>query len=344
MIRLLENAVLSTDLDAQNKSLLNVKGIVPVPGNLVGVDDPRLSDQRAVQDGSVTDNSVSATADITQDKLNLNGAMPAAWIGNGSDQAAQGNLVERVANKGASGGYVPLQGSGKFDLSYLPSTGPQTGTVTYVDLKTPSQLAVSGGPVTGTGSLDVTWTNQPDKSWLGVNGPVPLSGLKPSFLNSKIPLSFVPPLDGAKFTTGTFALGRLPVAVGVGAGHAQGVAPDPGNGTMGADTDYLGRNMNWQHFDSDLSYQPAVPDVTITLQSYFDGSAYVTIRSPLKGSSLFYKVSPATDFTEAVMPTITNDVHITILVAIGKKISAYAAKTGYNNSSIAFYLVPPQTP
>lgn len=332
----LENSILGSDVDFQNHAFRNIGEILPVPSGLVSSNDPRLSDQRNVTNQSVTNDSVADTAGIVQSKLSLTETMPAAWIGSAIQQAAQGDLVERVANKGNASGYAPLNIDGKLPVAYLPSTGPQAGTVTYVDLKTVPEWDVTGGPVLVTGALGVTWKNVPDNSWFGAQ----VAGA-PSFLTKKLPIGLIPSLSAAKFSTGIFALPRLPVAIGIGVNHATGMVPDPGDGSKGSGTDYLGRDMTYKHFDSDLSYQPTLNNVNIFLNTYLSPTtAYVTIRSMVPGSELFYMVSPNTTFKH-LESTNPNDVHITIMANVGDKINAYSAKAGYNNSNIAAYTVPP---
>src|ERR1043165_1644705 len=132
MIPLIENGKLVTPLDCNGKIILNVKSVSPLPPGVIDTTDSRLSDKRNPVDGSVTDASVAATANIVQSKVNLDGTMPSAWIGSGSNQAAQGDLVERVANKGSNSGYVALDANGQLAVGNLPSTGPEIGTVTMV--------------------------------------------------------------------------------------------------------------------------------------------------------------------------------------------------------------------
>jgi hypothetical protein len=80
MIPLLENAALVTDLDCAGHNLFRFGHFVPIPPPLVGIDDPRLSDQRLMLDGSVFDISVAVDAGIQQHKLNLNGNMPPNYL------------------------------------------------------------------------------------------------------------------------------------------------------------------------------------------------------------------------------------------------------------------------
>lgn len=334
MIPILENAVLGSDLECDQKTLLNVNALDPVPSQLVAIDDPRLTDQRTPTANSVTNDSVADTAAIDQSKLSLNGSIPIAWLGAAATQAAQGDLVQFIAQKGVATGYCGLDANGKVLVGNLPTTGPQAGTVTSVEMMLPGEFSLLGSPITSNGTFAASWVNVPDNSWFGV-----MTG-KVEFLTEQIPLSLIPSLDGSKFGSGVFSVSMLPSAIGMGVNHAIGIVPDPGDGSKGQATDYLGRDMEYHHFDMDKSYQPTVPDVVIALGSYINETeAYVTIRSKLLGSSLFYALPGYPSFVLVV--TSDTDVHITIKMTVGDGVKAYAAKAGYNNSPVAVYVVPP---
>src|SRR5678816_3632664 len=140
MKRLLQEAVLGTDIDFDGFSLLNVDEMLPVPSNLVDLSDARLDDPRTPPAGSVTNAKVAATADIVQSKLNLNGNIPTGWLSTGaldldnSVKAAKGSLVERMANKNVASGYAGLDANSRVAVGQLPSTGPAAGTVNDVKL------------------------------------------------------------------------------------------------------------------------------------------------------------------------------------------------------------------
>lgn len=335
MTPILENAALGSALDAQNFRILNLSRLLPVPTGLVDIDDAKLSDQRAILDGTVTDESVSVVAAIAQDKLDFNDDMPVAWIGTAANQAAPGDTVERVANKGIAGGYVALDSNGLLPSANV-TAGVGAGTVNSVYLAMPSVLEVTGNPITDSGSFTVDWADQADKSWFGVNGFIgPTPTLVPSFITSEIPIEIVPDLDAAKFTTGTFDVDRLPVAVEMGVDHAPGAVPDPG--LDGDENDYLGRDMEWHPFVQNVDYQPTVPATLITLNSYFGDDWSVTVRSILSGSTLFYRVNGG-DFIE-VVPISPASISITLTLALDDFVEAYASKAGYNNSPITAFKV-----
>src|SRR4030095_11876313 len=113
MIFTLDNGLLESDLDCRDFDLNNVGFVDPVPPNLVSSDDPRLSDARNPLPGSVTNASVALNAGILQEKLNLNGNIPTAWLGTTSTTAARGDLAEYLAHKAQPNGYAPLDGAGK---------------------------------------------------------------------------------------------------------------------------------------------------------------------------------------------------------------------------------------
>jgi hypothetical protein len=341
MTPVLENCVLRSNLDGRNFALRNFSRILPPPPPAVAINDPRLSDGRAITPGTVTDLSVAATAAIAQSKLNLNGSLPSAWLGIGANQAARGDLSERVANKGALNGYAALDSGGLIPPANV-ATGAGAGKVNTVALKMPAEFTVGGtNPVTASGSFSATWNNTPDKSWFGVNGMLTLGpSLVPSFLSGLLPTQLLPTLDASKFTSGTFTILRLPVAAGLGAAHAVGILPDPG--AKGDPNDYLGRDMQWHAFKSYISLQPTVPNVHITFNSQKGALCSITISSPLAGSVLFYRVNGGV-FLEVHSAdsagTASNSITLSLLA--GDFIEAYASRAGYNNSAIATYTVTP---
>lgn len=341
MTPILQDDILGSDLDCNGFVLRNIGAMTPTPSPLVSIDDPRLSDPRAILDGSVTNDSVNPIAGIDQSKLNLGGNIPPSWIGTQSNQAAQGDLVERVANKGVPGGYAGLDANGLI-LSSNVTPGPQPGTVNSVGLIMPKEFTVTNSPVQDSGDLTVQWANADAVSWFGRIEPTEITDgvpdLTPHFVTKAIPVSLIPALDASQFTTVQFSLNVLPFAIGLGAEHAIGILPDPE--LNGDPNDYLGRDMKWRAFDNNIAYQPDTPPVQISV-NYLDASGQlsVSIRSVLKGSSLFYRVNGGT-FIE-VIPT-GSDVVTTIMVNPSDFVEAFAAKSGYNNSVITSLVV--QTP
>lgn len=333
MTPIIENGALVTDLNGNGKKLLNPGKAEPLPAPFVDVNDGRLSNRRAPATGSVTDASVAWDAGITQDKLSLNGDIPADWLGESSTKAAKGANAEFLANKDQPGGYSGLDAGGKLDIAQLPSTGPEVGTVSEVKLSAPTELPVSGSPIIGAGTLSLTWDDAPAVSMLrGGDSPAP-----PVFNDSVMDISLIPNLDTSQFNTGTFILGVLPLAVGMGVGHAAGMVANPGDGKTGLDSDYLGRDMTWKRMETPMTYQPNCPNVQIEFQSVYRGQNYIKVFSPLKGSNLFLRIDGLTPTPELTAnPT-------TVLVAAGVMLEAYASKAGYNNSAMAQYISPPIT-
>lgn len=342
MIDLLENAKMVTALDCQNHLLLNVAEITPSPTINLGVvttSDRRLDDKRSVPAGSVTNASVAATAGIVQSKLSLNGNIPVAWLGTDSDQAAQGDLVQLKSQKDQLNGFCGLDSNGRVDVSKLPATGPQTGTVTSVSLSGLGVFGLEGGsPIITSGTLILGWGSVPDNSWLGVDNTV-----TPVFVTGEMPVSLIPDLDATKFTSGVFPQSMLPVAKPMGGGHSAGIVPEPGPQSSGADaTDYLARDMTYKMF-SVAAYRPQVPNVNIALlspPSSGSASSQVVVRSFLPGSSLFYRINSNT-FMEFVGVLGSSDPNFTVTLTVGDRIDAYAAKAGYNNSLISSYTLSP---
>lgn len=318
MIDRIQNGLLLSDLDADGFNLLNVGSIVPVPLGLVADDDPRLTDARAPLDGSVTNESVAEDAAIAQSKLNLNGGIPAGWLGTTDTTAARGDLAEYIANKGQPDGYASLDSGGLVPVAQLPD-GAGSGTVTSVGLTMPAEFNVTGSPITSNGAFAVAWANAPGTSWFGNDTG---GSATPAFKTTEIPGALIPDLDAAKITTGVFDPDLLPVAVGVGVSHAPGAVPDPE--ASGDVTDYLARDMTYQPVPTfDLPYQPNVPDPTFTVNPT-GGGANVIVTRGLLGSNLFYAID-AGDFA-----IYTG----TVFVATGSVIYAYGAAAGYNNSSV----------
>lgn len=340
MIAQLENPLLAAHLDCDNFLLRNCGTFDPVPAGLLDINDSRLSDPRTPVAGSVTDQKVSATAGIVQSKLSLDSTMPASWIGTGAAQAAQGNLVERVASKGVSGGYTPLDSNARIPVAHMPSTGPQAGTVTKVELSVPLDMSVSGNPIITAGSFSVTWNNQPDNTWFGLAGIV--VNQQPSHLAQVIPDVLMPELSATKITSGIFDVPMLPVVIGMGIGHAAGVVPDPGDETTGHPADYLGRDGYFHHFDKDIQRQPTVPEVMIVFLYQKEGVATLALQEELSGASVFYRIIPAlsNDFTEATGISPGSGGYI-IQVADSFTVQCYAAKAGYNNSPMTQFTVQP---
>lgn len=321
MICGIDNGVLVTDLDAAGFSILNVDQLVPVPTNLVDTADARLTDAREPLFGSVTNASVAVGAAIYQDKLNLNGDIPANWLGTTATTAAQGDLVEYLANKDQPGGYAGLDGAGKIGAANLPPD-IGVGTITSVDLTMPTEFAVTGNPVTTSGTLAVDWDVAAAESWLGNETGAPAA---PHMVTDPFPESLMPDFNAAKIVSGTVAIARLPVAVGVGGGHAAGIVPDPG--AAGDVTDYLARDMTYQPLPTiGPAYQPAVPDPVLTAGFASVDGHTVIISSTLSGATYLYK-------TTTTVPTYVEVSGSTVFVPNTEEVSVYGAKSGYTNSS-----------
>lgn len=330
---------LVSDLDASHRRITNIGGFDPIPSTLVESDDPRLSDPRNVTNGSVTNAKVSDTAAIVQSKLNLNGNIPPLWTSHDQGDAAPGNLAEYTSNKDVANGYPGLDADGHLDLAVLPFTGPQSGTVTIINIDVPDELKT----IPTTGGQRFGWNDVSDSSWLGVNGPSPgfSSEYNPTFITKQIPLDLIPDLDAAQFTTGIFDVHRLPIMKGLGMGHAKGIAPNPGDGksSQSDKTDYLARDGTYKTIYSDKDPQPMAPHVQITFLSFYRDQVYIQIRHRLKKGRLFYRVGPSVsnEYQESLQNPLV------LLLDPEKIVSAYVAKAGYNNSRISQFVVPTNT-
>lgn len=320
MIAHIENGLLRNDLDANFFFIRNLAGLEPPPPGLVQDDDPRLSDARAPLPGSVTNDSVALDAAIDQSKLNLNGAIPPAWLGSTAIQAAPGNLVEYTSRKGQPNGYASLDGGGLVPTSQLPPVAG-VGTVTSVGLAMPANFSVSGSPVTTSGTISVSWASVAAYCWFGNNSGI---SAPPTFNTGPLPASLIPSLDAAKITSGIFAVARLPLAVGIGAGHAIGMVPDPG--ASGNAADYLARDMTYKAVPVfGPTYQPTLPNCTFVAP----GSGGIAISNTVAGANIFYSLTAATGPFQPYTGVVT--------VTPGQTIWAYAARAGYTNSAVTSY-------
>jgi len=332
MTPLLENAELVTDLDCNWFDLLNVGGIIPVPGGLVTTDDPRLTDARNPKPGSVVDGSVAATAAILQSKLNLNGLIPTAWLGSTSTTAARGDLSEYLARKAQPNGYASLDGTGKVPVAQLP-VGAGAGTITSIGLTMPAQFLVTGSPVTVTGTLAVAWANVPAVSWLGNASGSPAV---PVFSSAALPVSLIPGLPTNKIVSGVFTPDKLPPAVGVGGSHSAGAAPDPG--ATGSPFDYLARDMTYRPIPVfGPGYQPQVPDPVVSITGTISPYS-VSVTETLDGAALFYSIDNPNGGFQPVPDTGSFNLYASHVAYV------YAAMTGYTNSNVISIAAPTAPP
>lgn len=340
---LIQEGKLNTDIDFAGFRILNSGDWVPVPPSITALNDVRLDDTRPVPTGSVTKEKVFVNAGIEQSKLLLDGVIPPSWLGNANGKAAQGNLVEQIANRGTINGHVELDADGRIKVADLPSTGPQTGTVTKVGLQVPPGLLQTQPPVTTAGALITVWDTEPPESWFGVDGTASLDQptTTPSFISSPVPSALVPDLAATIFTTGSFDPSFLPKAKGLGAGHAIGLLPDPMMQDEGHFDDYLGRDMIWKTMRQDVPYQPMLPDVQLTFLGYYRDQANVSMFCPQKGSDLFYLTFNPEGLPPVIPSFMATSNPATILITPGWVVQAYAAKAGWNNSNMAKYM-PPQ--
>lgn len=98
-----------------------------------------------------------------------------------------------------------LKTNGAGILDWTSSGGGGSGTVTSVSLTMPAFFSVTGSPITTTGTLAVSLTNQSQN--LIFAGPT--SGSAPPTFRSLVAAD-IPSLDAAKITTGTFTSSQIP--------------------------------------------------------------------------------------------------------------------------------------
>ena len=138
------------------------------------------------------------------------------------------------------------------ERSYRPSAIASTGTVTSVGLTAPAQFSVTGSPVTGSGTLALSWANQTANYVFA--GPASGSAAAPTFRQ----------LVGAD----------IPVFGASGSSHSQGGVPDPG--ASAGTTRYLREDGTW-----------AAPTGSGSLA----GDSDVSIASPANNQLLAYVTS-----------------------------------------------------
>ena len=333
MIRAIDNGKFVTNLDANHLLIRNLGAITPPPPNLIGTDDPRLTDARSVPDGSVTDDSVADDAAISQFKLVFDpDGLPLTWLGSSSTQAAQADLVQLLTGRDQPGGYSSLTLDGKLPSGTTPTLG--TGTLHTIDIQMPLGEVTMTQDITGTDTLMTGyWSAQGPETWFGnLSGGV----AAPTFEDGRLfPVDLIPGFDASRIISGTFSMDQLPMATGVGPSHSAGLLPSPGStdtDSTAQPDDYLGRDMEYHAMKPVVSTQPTLPPPSISLQSMKGNEGYINITSGLANTTLFYKTG-ADVFTEISK--------FPLILTSGTIISAYVAKIGYNNSNIATYTVPP---
>ena len=210
----------------------------------------------------------------------------------------------------------------------------------------PPEFAVTGSPVTQSGTISSVWATAANLSWFGnMEG----AAGQPRFYNTPFPLALIPDLDASKVASGILAPARIPIAVGLGVGHASGAVPDPGGVVIppgfapgpggGPDpnavqtSDYLARDMTYKPLPLiGPVYQPVCPGPTLIISN---GPPYlVTVSSSLNGASLFYSVDdPYRGFT----PIASGG---QVSINSGQTLYAYTSKVGYTNSNIVSIPAP----
>lgn len=164
----------------------------------------------------------------------ITGNPPISVVGNVISVAQMG-----PSGFGAASGVVPAPpgtvGATKFlreDATWdVPGTGPG-GTVTSVGLSLPSELTVSGSPVTTVGTLTAVWASELANLVFAAPNGASGTPLFRSLVIADIPT--IPAGHTSGFatvaTTGAYSdlTGTPTVFVGSGVGHSTGLVPDPG--------------------------------------------------------------------------------------------------------------------
>jgi hypothetical protein len=196
------------------------------------------------------------------------------------------------------------------------------GTVQSVGVSMPVQFSVTGSPVTDSGVIGIDWRSD-----------LP-PGLPPAGGEGGVTAPTIPAIPYAV----------LPFALGVGAFHQAGLAPDPG--ASGNPLDYLGRDMFYHAVPQGggdggplpYPYQPFVPDPVLSIGSPTTGPANenvypVTVTEALSGASLFFSVNNSGGGYQPLVGGTFN-------LYSGQVGYVYGAKVGYNNSGIVFIQAP----
>jgi hypothetical protein len=343
----LNDAILVSDMDAAGHKILNLPVDQPFP--LL----------------ALTDANIANDANIAQSKLNLNGAIPASFIGTTSTTAAQGDLAEYVANKSQANGYASLDGDGKIPSAEMPVLAG-TGTVTNMSVVTANGISGSVATSTTTPAVTLTLGNiTPDsvtvngtggagflllrdqtsdatvtgqtKLWSNSIGNLCYTSLGTATHTAKFTFSPMTATHTYNFpnTTGTLAMtSDLATAmVGVGGSHKGGLVID--TGASGSATDYLARDASWKAIPGAgaVTYAPTVATPILSPSANSSGPRTVSISDATGGVNIFYNVgSSTTPFTFYPGGTVS--------VTGGVTIYSYAARAGYNNSAMASYTNP----
>lgn len=169
------------------------------------------------------------------DDVEVDGVPLAVMVGANGTDGVQGLVPQPVAGDGDNF----LRGDGTWAVPPASS-----GTVSSVDLASPSEFAVSGNPITTSGTLTLTKSNQSAHTlWIG---PTSGAATQPTFrllVAGDLPSHSH---NGSDITSGTVARARLEVMAGDGgAGGAQGAVPAPAAGDTAAGK-YLRADGTWQ--------------------------------------------------------------------------------------------------
>jgi hypothetical protein len=324
----LNNAILTSDLDAAGHKIVNLPNDQPMPPPVLGA------------------------------------SIPPTWLGTTATTAAQGNLAEFLSHKGVADGYASLDSSGKLLSSQLPALAG-TGTVTSVSVATANGVSGTVTAPTITPAITIILGNIVPKSVeiteTNGNGSIRLfkqgAGSDPTLLGQPMlwadsigRLNYrnvgglqirlgaglfsgphtadFPDKDGVFAYTDDLAT----TIVGVGGSHKGGLVPD--TGASGTASDYLARDATWKAIPTAAgpTYQPQVPVATISPSTNTTGARNITISDSLSGTAIFYEIGASAG---PFLPYTG-----TVSLPAGSIIYTYAAKAGYTNSPMANYTNP----
>jgi len=324
----LNNAILTSDLDADGHKIINLPPDQPLPPPTLGA------------------------------------SIPPTWLGTTSTTAAQGNLAEFLSHKAQPDGYASLDGTGKVPSAQIPA-GVGTGSVTsvsvttangvsgtVVDASTTPAITLSLGAITptssfisatdGSGYIQLAGQSTDPttpvvggaKIWVDDSGRLSW-GTNTNWVKFAAAILTAPRVAAFPDKSGTFAYtSDVPTTmVGVGGGHKGGSVPD--TGASGAGTDYLARDATWKTAAtfSAPAYQPILPNCVFFPSPNTTGARNVQIGgSGVTGNIIFFGTTASTGpFTEYTG---------TISLPAGSTVWSYQAKMGYTNSSIVSYTNP----
>jgi hypothetical protein len=175
--------------------------------------------------------------------------------------------ILQPSGTGHNAGLAPDTPSGAGSTKFLREDAswalPPQGTMTSVTMTVPSEISLSGSPITTSGTLGLGWNARTANYF------------------------FAGPTTGAPDTPAFRALvaADLPIFVASGASHAKGAVPDPG--VTGGTTKFLREDASWQTptFSSSIEVKAVsgTPDVTGVSVLRFDSASGLSVTDNTGG-------------------------------------------------------------